>query len=349
MEYHNHLDVTICEELNQYERDFKNLYENSTDQDLSLPHDIKDTRNFLTFRNEEDAVLPLLFLDHLIEPDFFENGMDVAIYRHFRYLTPIAHQHSFFEVVCVLQGNCTNYIHGQELSMLPGDVCIIPPNTMHALSAFRDDCMILNLLLRTSTFVKTFLGDFSDTDILTDFFTQTLYGTKKIPYLLCRTGNDAGVINYAIYAYDESRKNARYKNRMLNSIISAFFISMLQSHEKDFLIPKDNGTFADENLIFILRYMQEHYNHITMKELAEFFNYSERHMQRILQTYTGMSFSENILKLKMKHAARMLGKSRMAVSKIAEELGYSNVSNFRHAFKKAYEMTPAQYRSEHLE
>lgn len=349
MEFENHLKAELWEELNPYEQDFKVLYLHSGKQNLSLPCSVGEIKELFAAISKEDYIYPRLFIEELEELNFFENGLDVSVYRHFRYLPPMWHQHTFFEVACVLRGHCTNYISEQVLPLTAGDICIIPPNTTHALSAFADDCIILNILLRTSTFEKTFLGDCSDTDILSGFFLQTLYHTRQNSYLLCRTHGNTDVLSYPVYACQEYKKNIRYKNRMLNSIITSFFISMLQHHEKDFLIPTENGAFADENLIFILRYMQENYNHIKMKELADFFNYSERHMLRILQTYTGMSFGENILKLKMKRSSELLAKSRMSIAGIAKEVGYSDVSNFRHAFKKYYAMAPVDYRSKCME
>lgn len=74
------------------------------------------------------------------------------------------------------------------------------------------------------------------------------------------------------------------------------------------------------------------------------FNYSERQLQRIIQTSTGMSFHDNIQKLKMKQAARLLENSNLSVAEIATELGYADPSSLRNSFKKYYEMPPAKYR-----
>lgn len=94
----------------------------------------------------------------------------------------------------------------------------------------------------------------------------------------------------------------------------------------------------------MLKYMQEHYTTITMKELARFFNYSERHLNRLIQKSTGMSFSQNILKLKMRQVQRLLAKPERSIAAIAEELGYSDASNFRAVFKKYFGCTPQEYR-----
>lgn len=97
-------------------------------------------------------------------------------------------------------------------------------------------------------------------------------------------------------------------------------------------------------MVFILEYMQKNYTTITLSHLSDFFNYSERQMNRIIKTATGMTFGENIKKLRMNHAARLLSESSTAIRTIAELLGYYDVSNFRKIFKSYYGMTPSQYR-----
>ena len=57
------------------------------------------------------------------------------------------------------------------------------------------------------------------------------------------------------------------------------------------------------------------------------------------------AYSENIKKLRMKHALTMLQDQDLSVTDIAETLGYYDASNFRHVFKSFYHMTPQEYRN----
>lgn len=153
------------------------------------------------------------------------------------------------------------------------------------------------------------------------------------------------MFNYIGYAYHEFSRNRQYKNRMLNSIINAFFIILLRNHGNNVIVPELGNTEKSENLVFILRYIQEHFNTISLTELSKFFNYSERQIQRIIKDSTGLSFTENILRLKMKKAEKLLKNPDITISIIAEETGYSDSGTFRQAFKKYYGMTPQQYRN----
>lgn len=346
MQVTNVFRCEVDKELEEIELLFKESYQKNPERNLHLPHkmsEIEDIIKGISIRSSHK--LPQLMLDSLVEDSFISDNQDVEIYRHIRYLPASFHHHDFFEVICLLDGTCTNYIADRTLEMTSGDICIIAPNTEHAISAFSDDCLLFNILVRASTFEQTFLDIVSETDLLSEFFTRTLYHSKETPYLLFHTHGELNTRNFILYAYDENQANRRYKHRMMNSIISAFFASLLREHEKDVDIPSITRSDSDENLMFILRYMQENYRTLTLKELSEFFNYSERHLQRIIKTATGISFSENMQKLKMTTAAKLLENGDTTISDISEQLGYSAVNNFRNIFKKYYGMTPIEFRN----
>lgn len=134
---------------------------------------------------------------------------------------------------------------------------------------------------------------------------------------------------------------------MLSSLVSVFFVQLLRKHEKDVVIPSMHASAINETTIFIIEYMQKNYATLTLSHLAAFFNCSIRQMQRILTTATGMTFSENIRRLRMAHASDLLTDSQLTIQKIADVLGYYDVSNFRKVFRNTYVMTPQEYREKH--
>lgn len=281
----------------------------------------------------------------LTENLFFEHGADVSLGRQVRYLPACWHKHTFFEILFVLRGTCKNYLTNHTMELTEGDVCILAPGTLHALSIFSDDCLVINLLLRSSTFEKVFLRILPEKDVLFKFFAATLYNQKKHSCLLFHTYRDSKVSNFLVYAYAEFYSDNIYKEQMVNSIVTSFFISLLNGHGRNVSVFDETGYISNENLIEILRYLQNGDHHLSLKQLAQQFGYSERHMSRLLKELTGMSFGENVQKLRMERAAVLLEQEKMIVASVAEKIGYSNESNFRQAFKKYYGMTPYEYKN----
>ena len=291
-------------------------------------------------------LFPGVFSDALIEDEYFQEQQDISVVQHYRYIPAVYHEHDFFELACVLSGSVTNYIGNHKFELTQGDVFILPPHLRHAVCTYQDDTVMVNILIRASTFEQHFLKILPDNELLFDFFMKTLYGNSETPYLLFKTGNDPLLTSYILQLIHEYRRNKRYKNTLLSSLLSIFFVTLLRNHEKDVVIPTVKPSVMNENMIFILQYMQKHYATITLSHLAEFFNYSERQIQRIITTATGLSFSENIKKMRMNHAAELLRKTNLTVSEIAEMSGYYDASNFRHLFKEYFGKTPQQYRED---
>ena len=130
-------------------------------------------------------------------------------------------------------------------------------------------------------------------------------------------------------------------------MISQIFITMLENHEYDIEAPELNLAGKNTDLIQILDYINTNYSTVSLKQVADRFNYSERQLQRIITNATGMSFSQNIQNQKMQRAASLLSDSDLSISAICEQVGYPSPNNFRKMFLRYYGMTPSKYRKLH--
>lgn len=121
-------------------------------------------------------LLPKNMEAKLMENAFIGTDEDVAILRHLRYLPAMYHEHTFFEMIYVFQGDCINHINGLPVALKKGDLCLIAPGIFHAVEAFSDEAVIYNFLIRTSTFEQVFRTPLFRTDsVLNHFFVQALY------------------------------------------------------------------------------------------------------------------------------------------------------------------------------
>ena len=62
---------------------------------------------------------------------------------------------------------------------------------------------------------------------------------------------------------------------------------------------------------------------------------------------SGLTFQEAVKKARMKKARTMLKDTNQTVEAIATAVGYENVEHFNRLFKKAYDMTPVQFRRQY--
>lgn len=103
---------------------------------------------------------------------------------------------------------------------------------------------------------------------------------------------------------------------------------------------------TDARMIEIMNYVQANYIDITLDDLAEKFYLSKPYLSKYIKEKSGMTFGELVKKIRMKKAKALLKSSNMTVENIALSVGYQNVEHFNRLFKKAYNMTPMQFRNQ---
>lgn len=96
----------------------------------------------------------------------------------------------------------------------------------------------------------------------------------------------------------------------------------------------------------ILAYCTEHYNdyQLSLSLLAEQFHLSRSSISKYFKANLGINFSAYIEKLRLTQAKKLILENTLPVKKIAEMVGYQNITTFYNAFRKAENCTPMEWR-----
>lgn len=96
------------------------------------------------------------------------------------------------------------------------------------------------------------------------------------------------------------------------------------------------------------RYLQENFADpsLCLSKLSEMFNISESYLSHMFKDRTGQNFSIYLEALRMNEAARRLQKKDCNLTNLYMDLGYTNPTSFRRAFKKHFGMTPSEMRQQ---
>lgn len=96
------------------------------------------------------------------------------------------------------------------------------------------------------------------------------------------------------------------------------------------------------------RYLQENYTDpsLCLSKVGDRFNISDTYLSHMFKEKTGQNFSVYLERLRMNEAARRLTSGDCNLTVLYADLGYTNPTSFRRAFKKYYGMTPSEMRDQ---
>ena len=83
---------------------------------------------------------------------------------------------------------------------------------------------------------------------------------------------------------------------------------------------------------------------ITFAELSRLVATSPRQLRRVFVECGGTTFRSFLAEVRMTRAAELLTSTDMPVREVARLVGYREPSRFTKAFKRAYGLTPSQFR-----
>lgn len=291
-------------------------------------------------------IMPDIISYNMNDSEYFheEDNTSVYISRHNRYTPAFLHKHSFFEIVCILSGHCTQTIGTKTLYFHPGDVCFIAPGTFHTMEVFDDESLVFNILLRRSTFYQMFtpltLGD----HLLSQFFSEGLYANHRLEYLIFHTNMESDYLNYILYLYGEQLEKDEYTNQIMVGKLTEAHALMMRKFKSTMESSYSTKLTNQPNDFLIINYIQEHFVDLSLQDVADYFGFSVSYCSRMIKTYTGQSFNNWKRNLRLRRAEHLLINSDESITDICYSLGYMNPESFIRAFKKEIHMTPAQYR-----
>lgn len=79
--------------------------------------------------------------------------------------------------------------------------------------------------------------------------------------------------------------------------------------------------------------------------IAEAFSLSEKHLYTLLRESTNQTPAALLLDMRLNYAAKLLRETDQPIQSVSENAGFANFSTFYKAFKRAYALTPSQYRA----
>lgn len=242
------------------------------------------------------------------------------------------HAHTSYEAYFIEAGKMTLECEGETKTLQANDIFIIFPNTDHRVVSHSDDIKRVSFRFLDKSNSAAFSCGYTFCNpsdaIKKDIFHNISQIFRHV------SENDA---SFGIY---------RIKSCL--GITVSYIIREITEGSKDLRVQNASRPTPTrlDRLVTLDRFFSEHYSdHITIDSLAKELHYSKTHINRLLNEYWGVSFSEKLASTRIEKAQRFLVSSSLSINQIAEKCGYTTLRGFEMFFKKHVGMPPHKYRS----
>lgn len=276
--------------------------------------------------------------NYFLEETMFPDGVDILLSRNIRYCDVGIHEHDYFEIACMVEGEASRVINGQPIPLKVGDVIIVPPNVPHV-SRIEGEGIVINVDIRKSTFYKEFRQFLEDGQPLAKYFLDYFQEKPIDEYLLFHCGTDEYWLELLLRSYQQCLERKCYFHQITNRLIQAGLYYIMQRYAPDdFFLPDEE---TRERMDGVYKKMCVEFQNVTLERAAKEFHVSVPYLSASMKKYFGRTFSELLRDIRLRHARELL-KTGMKVTEVCQVVGYAQDSYFIRIFKGKYGMTPKQ-------
>lgn len=275
--------------------------------------------------------------------EFLFPGKDAVVLKY-AYNTGLdLHLHNYFEIVYVIEGECSQVFEEEEIKIKKGEFNFIPPYKVHDILV-EENSLVFGLLIRKSTFEQFFFEILQDNNPLSSFFNQVLYEQRKT-YLKFSAQPSNRLLGVFQNIFEECYSQESYSNQNCLNYIRILFVEILRvidSYDENTVIS------VEENTPAILGYIRKNQKNVTLEKLAEEFHYNKVYLGKLIKSKTGMNYNEILNQFRIHKGEEMLRNTELSISEIARKCGYNSLDHFTRTFKKIKGISPLSFRKENI-
>ncbi|KQX48823.1 MULTISPECIES: AraC family transcriptional regulator [unclassified Paenibacillus] len=279
---------------------------------------------------------------HILKEDhFFSSNLMLLVNRATETFNLPLHSHEFIELAYVAEGKGFHYIEDEIQRVHKGQLYVIPMGVTHVFrptstDALKDPLIVYNCIF-TQQLIDRLISFVTDEPII-----AYMEGLKEETLTFHSVFDSDAVIDHIFLSlYREYSLTLSGTSTYLNTLLLQLIVTIyrLKNDVYDKMLSKRT------HFLQVLNYIEQKYaEDITLSHLSDMFQWSERHFQRLFKQHTGQTFNRYLQNLRIQKSCEQLRGSQLAISRIAEAVGYKDINSFIARFKKIVGKTPSSYR-----
>lgn len=272
----------------------------------------------------------------------------ISIHKHDRFIKFDKHKHDYLEMMFVYSGSIHQEIEGKRLDIKKGEIILLDMNVEHSIEEAGENDIAINILIKKEFFDWIFMRQIAYNDLISNFVVKALYGKDEFrQYIHFKTSENPKVWSFMLEILMEYYQQRNGMETAVRAYMLLLFNELLRDYQNH--LPKQIVYKIDSAVsVEILNYININYKDITLKSLAEHFNYNIDYIGKLIKKVTGKNLTELVKEKKLKQAEYLLKHTEITVIDVITQVGYSNASYFYKQFKDEFGITPDEYRKKHI-
>lgn len=243
------------------------------------------------------------------------------------------HWHTGIEIIYPLINSYDAVIGTIPVHLNEGELLIIPPGTLHTLTAPKDYGK--RLIIQTD---YPLFSHNQELRILLNILKPFCHITASNQELLHK------LTDYILLIDEEYTMASHFYETAIMSLIENFFVTLGRFS----ISATANTSLVHENALSFLsicNYININFNKgITLEKAAALTGYSKSYFCRYFKKYAGKSFYSYLLEVQVSHADYLLCSTDKRITDIALDSGFSSIATFNRVFQQFHSCSPSEYR-----
>ena len=246
----------------------------------------------------------------------------------------------YYELGYIISGDRKVITPTETYFVSAGGVGLTPPYIYHKTMAASDELYERILIKFTPEYVEPFIEE-----VGLALFEQ-LY-EQKICYFTENTRKK--VEQLFMEMVEEAQKEHPHREFFLQGMLFRLLYTIYEER-----LPAEgivqNVTPLTPPIMDAIVFVEAQYaNNPSLEEAAAVAGFSAAYFSRLFSSQLGMSYTEYLDNIKIRHAQILLAQSKKSIMEIAGETGYCHGNYLNSQFKKKVGMTPGEYRKKYRE
>lgn len=256
------------------------------------------------------------------------------------------HQHNFFELVFIEEGEGRQCINHQQVAYQRHNVFLLPPLDCHSFDITTPTRFVF--LRFTNQAFAPYQHGALDCKAWFQQLSYVLLNYNRVPGEVVHSGRDKQHLLHALQLIrDEHARPDAFSPVLVQTALVTILNLLVRNIEAALLTGATGAAAPDRRFLQVLNYIQHHlFDHAALRvpALAEQASMSPTYFSEYFRAHAGESLQTYLTTSRLKLAEARLLHSDSSAKEIAAELGFTDTSHFSRTFKKVYGCTIQAFR-----